>query len=228
MDGAIIRRAFEQLYPGKEFPYTSRVTFSARFRQYNASIVRCAASLEVRASRQWEGVNQDIFTGLIQTLLVKLFGQPIQQPYTIDLYNRFIRNVHVSIPKTTSDALLEDSFVRVNGQFFSGQVELANLKWGGSSTRKLGCYDFQTDTITISQALLGQDNRLLDYVMFHEMLHKKLKFASKKMKNYFHTSEFREWEKKFPLHEEIEHELRQLGRKGVRKNLFTWFGEKFK
>lgn len=221
----LITQAFTEIYPDKEFVYTPKITFSRRFSQYNASIMRRGSFLEIRASAAWKTVNNDIFRGLVQTLLVKLFGQPKAQTYAIDLYNRFLKNVHVSIPKTAADKDLEASFHRVNNQFFSGQVELTNLTWGTYSTRKLGSYDFQTDNISISKMLQGKDNRLLDYVMFHEMLHKKLKFSNKKTKNYFHTAEFKSWEKRFPLHEEIEQELKRLGKK---KTLLSWVNERFK
>ncbi len=221
----ILSQAFREIYPEKEFSYTPKITFSRRFSQYNASIVKKGSFLEIRASLAWKTVNKDIFRGLLQTLLAKLFGQPEGQTYAMDLYNRFLKNVHVSIPKTATDKELEASFHRVNSQFFSDLVELSNLKWGACSARKLGSYDFQTDTISISKMLCGKDNRLLDYVMFHEMLHKKLKFSHNKMKNYFHTAEFKSWEKKFPLHNEIEQELRRLGKK---KTLVSWLNERFK
>lgn len=221
----LVTLAYTELYPEKELPYATKITFSPRFSQYNASIVRRGEAVEIRVSEAWKTVNDDIFRGLIQTLLVKLFGQPNAQTYAMDLYNRFLKNVHVSIPKIAIDKELGESFHRINNQFFSGQIELTNLKWGGYSARKLGSYDFQTDMISISKILQGKDNRLLDYVMFHEMLHKKLKFSNKKAKNYFHTAEFKSWEKRFPLHEETELELRKLGKK---KTLLSWFNERFK
>ena len=222
----LIKESFVQLYPEKNFNYSPKISYSNKFSKYNASIIRRGYSLEIRASGAWKEISNDIFIGLVQTLLIKLFGQPVSQTYAMDMYSRFIKNIHISIPKIETDKVLEESFNRVNEQFFSNQLETANLKWGEYSKRRLGSYDFQTDTIKISKILGGRDNRLLDYVMFHEMLHKKLKFSNKKTKNYFHTSEFRDWEKKFPLHEEIEYELKYLGRK--KKNLLVWLSEKFK
>ncbi len=224
----IIKSAFVELYPKKEFSYTTKIIFSNHFSMYNASIVKRQSSIEVRASGLWKDVAQDILFGLVQTLLVKFFGPPENETYNMKLYDQFLKNVHLSIPKKDTDKELEESFNRVGEQFLSDTVELSNLKWGTYSTRKLGSYDFQTDTIVISKALQGKDQRMLDYVMFHEMLHKKLKFSTTKSKKHFHTSEFHGWEKRFPQHEEIENELKKLGRKASKKNLLSWIGERFK
>ena len=98
-------------------------------------------------------------------------------------------------------------------------ITMPNLVWGSNSTTKLGSYEYGTDTITMSR-ILADDEECLDYVMYHEMLHKKVKFYTKNNKSYSHTSEFRRKEKEFENFEAVDKRLEML----VRKN--KWKGKK--
>ena len=80
----------------------------------------------------------------------------------------------MSIPKTNIDFDLKRSFDRINNQYFYDQIEIPNLCWGHFSKRKFATYDYQTDTIKFSKILQNQNIELIDYVMYHELLHKKL------------------------------------------------------
>ena len=60
----------------------------------------------------------------------------------MELYNLFLKNVHVAIPKTKSDPLLEESFNRANDAYFNGMMDIPNLEWGNDSTSKLGSYHY--------------------------------------------------------------------------------------
>ena len=45
-------------------------------------------------------------------------------------------------------------------------MQTPNLVWGKNSFRKLGSYEYGSDTITISKIFLESDKSLLDYVMY--------------------------------------------------------------
>ena len=92
-------------------------------------------------------------------------------------------------------------------------LEIPNLAWGQFSTRKLGCYEYGSDTITISQIFRYADPILLDYVMYHEMLQKKYKFDSKNGRHNHHTKHFREMEAAFPNAQMLEKEINKLANK---------------
>lgn len=136
----------------------------------------------------------------------------------MELYNIFLKKVHVAVPKTKKDSVLEASFLRVNERFFFGVIDIPNLEWGKGIGR-LGSYDFGTDTVSIS-CVLREDLDLLDYVMYHELLHKKLKFESKNGKTRSHTRLFREKEKLFPDHAILEKRLSRVCRKNKLKQMF--------
>ncbi|MBR9692917.1 M48 family metallopeptidase [Candidatus Woesearchaeota archaeon] len=82
---------------------------------------------------------------------------------------------------------------------------------------KLGHYEYATDTISISTAL-KEAPELLDYVLYHEMLHKKHKFTESKGGNTrSHTKAFRDEEKKYRLADGGEPEKRLATFLGQRK-----------
>ena len=92
-------------------------------------------------------------------------------------------------------------------------LEPCNLKWGSDSTSKLGYYEYGSDTITISAIFQDSQRELLDYVMYHEMLHKKFKFQSRNGKQVHHTPEFKLMEKNFPGADLMEKEISKLARR---------------
>ena len=220
----LIETAFKGLYPDKEFNYDYSVKYSGKFKDYNANVRKYFNRLEFNFSKKWKKINPEIRIGLIQELMQKLFKSKIKTT-NIDLYNSFIKNLHLSIPKTESDPVLEDSFNRVNKKYFFSILEIPNLKWGKESFHKLGSYEFQTDTVIISSIFRKlADAEILDSIMYHELLHKKHKFKATSQKNYSHTKAFKTEEKKFENHEQIEKRLRlTCAKTRIKSKIFPWF-----
>ncbi|MBW2992204.1 hypothetical protein KY345_03225 [Candidatus Woesearchaeota archaeon] len=214
----LVEKAFSRLYPGKEFDYDVSVDYSRRFKPYNANVRIRGRKLEFNLSKEWSKVNDEIQIGLIQSLLLKILKGK-GSTTNIDLYNLFIKKLHISIPKLNIDPVLSESFDRVNEKYFYGLVEKSNLEWGNSTTTKLGSYDYQTDTITISSIFKGEDD-LLDYVMYHEMLHKKHKYRNVGNRSMHHTGKFKQKEKEFEDYREMELGIKKLIRKNKRRNIF--------
>ncbi len=206
MASKLIEESYKNLFPNREFTFVSKIRYSGRFKGYNGNIVLKRDELVVSLSRNWKGVSRDIQKGIIQDLLAKLFKVKIKT-LEIDLYHSFLKNVHHTIPKTESHPVLAESFERMNEEFFLGLMDMPNLVIGQGTT-KLGTYDYGMDTISISELVL-QDRELVDYVMYHEMLHKKHKFV----KGRHHTKAFRNDERKFGDIPELDRRLAKLIRK---------------
>ena len=132
----------------------------------------------------------------------------------MDMYNSFIKKLHLVVPKTNFDPTLESSFHRINEDYFDGLLEKPNLKFGKKTFSKLGSYEYATDTVTISKAL-ENDFELIDYVMYHELLHKKHQFTSKNGRSHHHTKLFRQKEKAFPNSSLMEKRLGRLRLKNI-------------
>lgn len=221
----LVKTAFERLYPEKTMDKEVSLKYSGRFSDYNANVKMSRTSLEFNLSKKWRGVSKEIIIGLIQDLMLKILKDK-KKSLNIDLYHNFIKSLHYSISKDKTDPVLEASFERVNEKYFSNLIEKPNLIWGTYSKRKLGSYDFHTDTISITRHLQNQDRKILDYVMHHEILHKKFKFKSSGNRNRFHSKEFRKAERAFENSEEIEKRLKYIGklRKKRKTSLFRIFG----
>lgn len=209
----MIEEAFRQLYPNRSFRYNARLKYSGKFSDYNANVKLAGSDLTVNMSRSWEGVSREIQLGCVQTLLAKLFKWPAEKTTSIDLYNMFLKNVHKSIEKTKADPQLMDSFARVNEEYFQGFMDRPNLAWCGPTTSKLGSYEYGKDLISISTVLRDAPQEMLDYVMYHELLHKKHKFSSTARRSLHHSRAFRLDEARFRNAKQLERDLEVLLRK---------------
>ena len=209
---SLIQEAFQQLYPEKEIKYNFSLKYSRKFKPYNANVKLRNNNLMFNLSRDWKKISREIQIGLVQELMVKILKDK-KKTMNMELYNLFMKNVHLAVPKTKTDEILEESFNRVNDSYFNGMLDKCNLQWGNEATSKLGSYEYGNDTITISNIFRDANQQLLDYVMYHEMLHKKFKFQNKNGKNLHHSNEFKKMEAKFENKESIEREISKLARK---------------
>jgi len=209
----LIKEAFQQIYPDKELKYSVSLKYSRKFKPYNANVRLYSNNLVFNLSRDWKKISKEIQIGLIQELLIKILKDKNKKTISMELYNLFMKNVHLAVPKTKTDEILEASFSRVNEAYFNGLIDIPNLEWGNNSTSKLGSYEYGSDTITISAIFRNEKPELLDYVMYHEMLHKKFKFESRNGRSVHHSPEFKKMEAKFENRELIEKEISRLARR---------------
>lgn len=216
----ILEKAYRQLYSENEEVYLFEVNYSGKFSSYNANIrLRNKYKLTINMSRSWQDVHEDIQIGLIQHLLNKIFKTK-KKTIEMDLYQTFLKRVHVTIAKDDIDPYLKESFNRVNDEYFEGLMETSNLVFGENSMRKLGSYEYGTDTISMSTVLRDAPHELLDLVMYHEMLHKKHKFKNSSQRTLHHSPIFKKDEAKFKDYELREDQLKNFLRKKRFKRFF--------
>jgi len=219
---SLVLEAHARLFPQEDLGRNVRVRFSGKFKPYNASVRWSQSELEFRLSRSWESVNKEILIGLFQELLLKV-KRVKDKPSTsnLSLYHHFLQNLHLAAERQDDvDPALLESFERVNTRYFDGTLDRPRLLFGQRSKRTLGHYHYASDTVTLS-ALLKDDAELLDYVMYHELLHKFLKYEHKTQKTRYHTARFRELEGKFPNGKKLESRLKTLGRRKMKKGFFS-------
>jgi hypothetical protein len=212
----IAKKAFLQLFE-KEPKKDLSISYSGKFRDYNANVKYTSHSMHFNLSKKWEEISDEIQIGLIQHLLNRVHKKK-NKTLNIELYESFMKNISDYAEVSHVNPVLEESFERMNEKHFLGMLDMPNLKWGRNSFHKLGCYDYGSNTITIS-TVLEEDQLLLDFVMFHEMIHKKLKFKSSGSRTHYHTKEFREKEKEYGV-PDIEEKLEKFLRKKKREEFF--------
>jgi hypothetical protein len=105
------------------------------------------------------------------------------------------------------------SFNRVNAEYFRGRLERPKLVWGESFTmRKFGHYDSIRDAVMVSSSLdrLDVPSFAVDFVVYHELLHRSIGVAYTNGRRAAHTPAFKRQEKAFKLFREAEAVLARL------------------
>lgn len=102
---------------------------------------------------------------------------------------------------------LDEIFATLNARYFGNWLRKPALTWSAKKTyRILGHHDSTHDHITISTSLDSPDTPryVVEYVVFHEMLHVAHPTKHLNGRRYFHTPAFKRDEKKFAYYEEAE------------------------
>lgn len=213
----ILQKALDEL--GIEKQFITVVKYTDQFKNYGANLRLYGNVLTLKLSKSWRPISEEMRIGAAEELLVGLFK--IKKTTTnMELYNGFIRNIHIAVPKEKPEQKLLDSFNRVNDKYFYGMMEIPNIVWGDHTVRKLGSYDYRIDTIVMSKVLEKRQD-FLDLVMHHELLHKKHKFTSKNGRSLHHSPAFRKEEREF---EDFDEKERELKRYLIGSNMRRLFG----
>lgn len=108
---------------------------------------------------------------------------------------------------------LAPMFSRLNRRYFAGRLRRPRLGWSRRDWRtQLGCFDPALDQIVLNRRLDGAavPAFVVEYVLFHEMLHVKHPLRATRCHMQAHTREFLTEEKKFPHHAQARRFLDRL------------------
>lgn len=111
---------------------------------------------------------------------------------------------------------LGEIFERVNHDYFGGKMEKPVIRWtSGVNRRRMGWYKVNEDLLEVN---LGLDRKsvpvyVLEFIMYHELLHKYVGVKQVHGRVLAHTAEFRQLERQFQKYDEAEAFLsRRFGR----------------
>ena len=108
---------------------------------------------------------------------------------------------------------LDKSFNRVNQIYFNGTMDKPHLVWNNQKTyRKYGHFQKDINTVMVSISLDQPriPSYVVDYVMYHELLHKHLGARKVNNRRYTHTKEFKTKERRFSQAEQAQQYLSKL------------------
>jgi predicted metal-dependent hydrolase len=216
--------AYALLFNKANDKYIFTIHYSGKFKSYNANARKVKNNITFSLSNKWKEVNPEIVIGLLQHLLLRIEKKKKANTVNIDLYNNFIRNLHLAQVEKTIDPELSTIFDKINAQYFNGMLEKPSLVWEGEAKRTLATYNFHDDTIRISKVFKDAPNEILEFLVYHESLHKFLKFKEKGQRMMHHTTQFRSLESMFKGYNEIDKKISEyLKSRQRRQSLWKYF-----
>jgi hypothetical protein len=108
---------------------------------------------------------------------------------------------------------LAAAFDRVNAAYFHGSMSRPHLVWSRTfAARKFGHYDHANDTVMVNAVLDKKTvpELTVDFIMYHELLHKQLGIMWKSDRMAAHTPEFAQKEREFKQYDQAKAVLRKL------------------
>ena len=212
----------EQIY-GRVFrelrPRTATPGFAVEYRPFANvdSFIRredSGSRILVRMSDLLEGAPAPVHEALAWILLSKLYRRSIPEKYNRryrlflnrgDVRNKMLLLRQIRGRKRVSGPRgacfdLEEIFEDLNGRFFQGLLGRPALGWSAAASRTmLGHFDPAHNAIIISRIFdrPSVPRFLVEYIVFHEMLHLRHPVEHRHSRRSVHTREFREAEKGF-------------------------------
>lgn len=108
---------------------------------------------------------------------------------------------------------LDKLFARLNRRYFGNELAKPALSWSARRTRRvLGHHDYVHDAIVISRSLDDMDvpEYLVEYILYHEMLHMRHRPRVINGRRIYHTAAFRAEEKRFARYDDAMEALDRL------------------
>ena len=209
----IFEQCFRDLRPRTPLPALS-VAFKP-FANINNTIRVREGKVLVRLSDLLESAPDDVITAIAHILLAKLYRKPIEHAraarYRKYISSRAIADKAQLVRQARGrkrlhgpQGLLHDLdaiFDDLNQRFFHGLLGRPRMSWSPSRTRRiLGHYDPAHNAILISRIFDHSEVPLyvLEYIVYHEMLHLKHPVRLRGSRRCIHSPEFQSEEKQFP------------------------------
>ena len=221
----IFQESYSALRPGSSVPEL-KVEFFA-FANVNNTIRLREGRLLVRLSDLLEGAPDGVLRAIAHILLAKMYRQPIDRGYAAR-YRKYVashdivRKAHLVRQMRGRKMLrsarghfydLDAVFEDLNTSFFHGLMARPRMSWSQTKTRRiLGHYDPAHNTIIISRIFdhPAVPRYVLDYIVYHEMLHLKHPVKLRGSRRCVHSAEFQAEEKLFPRADQANAFLKRL------------------
>jgi len=209
----IFQESFRELRPSTT-PPELKIEFFA-FANVNNTIRLRNGRLLVRLSDLLEGAPEPVLKSIAHILLAKMYRHPVDRTHAAR-YRKYVgsheivRKIHI-VRQMRGRKLLRSArgyyfdldviFEDLNARFFHGLMARPRMSWSQTKTRRiLGHYDPAHNAIIISRIFdhPGVPRYVLEYIVYHEMLHLKHPVKLQGSRRCVHSAEFQAEEKLFP------------------------------
>jgi predicted metal-dependent hydrolase len=221
----IFQETYNELRPGASLPEL-KIEFFA-FANVNNTIRLRNGRLLVRLSDLLEGAPEAVLQAIAHILLAKMYRHPIDRGHAAR-YRKYVasheivRKAHLVrqirgrkrlLPARGHIYDLDAIFEELNTHFFHGLMARPRMSWSQANTRRiLGHYDPAHNAIIISRIFdhPAVPRFVLEYIVYHEMLHLKHPVRLRGSRRCVHSAEFQAEEKLFPRAAEAEAFVKRL------------------
>lgn len=184
-----------------------------------------AKLVHVKVSEGFIGAGEDVWSAIIRTSMSGRNGaddQLVREFAQSEDFSEVLVEVDAACELPTDSTRgrvyrLDESFQRVNGTYFGGAMPRPRLEWNRMLTgRKFGHYRPHRDTVMLSVSLDNErvPAHVVDFVMYHELLHKRHGFLLLNGRRLAHTPAFRADERLFAHYEDAQRCLDALAQNG--------------
>jgi len=233
VETALLFESLEQIY-ARVFralsPRTRVSKITVEFRDHanaNSRAVLRDAHLRVRITDLLETAPAPVQEALAHILIGKLLRRK-PSAEIIAIYNRYLNRADVRhrldvVKRQRGRKLLlhprgenydlQQIFDHLNQKYFAGSIARPQLGWSARPSRtSLGHYDPSHRTIALNRLLDSRkaDTMVVEFVMFHEILHLKFGMDYKAGQARVHTKEFKAAEKSFERYAEARTALKRF------------------
>ena len=221
----IFQESYSELRPGTSVPEL-KVEFFA-FANVNNTIRLRDGKLLVRLSDLLEGAPETVLRAIAHILLAKMYRKTIDRSRAAR-YRKYVgsheivRKAHL-VRQIRGRKLLRSPrghfydldaiFEELNTRYFYGLMARPRMSWSQTKTRRiLGHYDPAHNAIIISRIFdhPAMPRYVLEYIVYHEMLHLKHPVKLRGSRRCVHSPEFQAEEKLFPQAPEANAFLKRL------------------
>jgi predicted metal-dependent hydrolase len=221
----IFQEIYRELRPNSSVPELAIEFFA--FANVNNTIRLRGGRLLVRLSDLLEGAPDAVLRAIAHILLAKMYRRPIDRGHAAR-YRKYVasheivRKTHLVRQMRGRKRLrsargryydLDAIFEELNTRFFYGLLGRPRMSWSQTKTRRiLGHYDPAHNAIIISRIFdhVAVPRYVLEYIVYHEMLHLKHPVRLRGSRRCVHSAEFQAEEKLFPHMAEANAFLRRL------------------
>jgi predicted metal-dependent hydrolase len=221
----IFQETYNELQPGSSLPEL-KIEFFA-FTNVNNTIRLRNGRLLVRLSDLLEGAPEAVLRAIAHILLAKMYRLPIDRGRAAR-YRKYVasreivRQAHLVRQMRGSKRLgparghfydLDAIFEELNTRFFHGLMARPRMSWSQTRTRRiLGHYDPAHNAIIISRVFdhFAVPRYVVEYIVYHEMLHLKHPVKLRGSRRSVHSAEFQAEERSFPRAQEASAFLKRL------------------
>jgi predicted metal-dependent hydrolase len=188
-----------------------------RFRSLKHTLEWTPWRIRIKVNEHFKNAPDSILENLAIILLARIYkvrvGKEIRNPF--NEYNESLRatlpakkfNRYDSYSGKGRKYDLSSIFDQLNQIYFSNNLQMPVLGWSKKkSFWRLGFYDKERNLLVISRVFdqAGVPEKVVRYLVFHEMLHIYFPAQRKNGRRIIHSRKFRETEKQFPEYEEIQ------------------------